>query len=369
MTGDQEQAAVPNEGRALDRSDLYERVWSDPLSVVATDIGISRHRVAKLCEQHQVPLPPPGYWAKKRAGKPVRRRALPKARTGVAESIEIEVAVREIGRVDQGPSFDPDVTAAIVQLKELGVIEVGASGDKIHRLVRCVEIDVRPQFRDRARRLADAIIRTMQHLGFKWRATSEKRGEVAALEVLGDEFSYRIRERFRTRPFDAARDENPGYFTPRTITEPRGLLVIERRCEDRYDAARSAEEHFGDLDGRVGRVVLATIKAVQANRELREQRRRWKEERDREAAVRREEAEALRLREARKRGLLEMAAKSEEAARIRRFLATCRAELKEDDPRRDDVVGWLAWGDEFAAELDPLADGVACAWEAVWQLS
>jgi hypothetical protein len=64
----------------LSRQELYELVWSKPVTEVAKEIGLSDVAVAKRCRQVQVPVPPRGYWARVTAGQTPRRIPLPKYR-------------------------------------------------------------------------------------------------------------------------------------------------------------------------------------------------------------------------------------------------------------------------------------------------
>lgn len=59
------------------REELYALVWSDPLSKVAPQYGLSDRGLSQICLRHQVPLPPFGYWARERAGKRGDRSPLP----------------------------------------------------------------------------------------------------------------------------------------------------------------------------------------------------------------------------------------------------------------------------------------------------
>lgn len=61
--------ALQNERKTvLSRRDLYELVWSTPVTKLAEQFGISDRGLAKICERHRVPTPPRGYWAKLEAG-------------------------------------------------------------------------------------------------------------------------------------------------------------------------------------------------------------------------------------------------------------------------------------------------------------
>lgn len=57
-----------------DREKLYNEVWAEPVSTVSKRYGISNAALAKACRQRGIPLPPRGYWAKAKAGKPVMER-------------------------------------------------------------------------------------------------------------------------------------------------------------------------------------------------------------------------------------------------------------------------------------------------------
>lgn len=69
----------PRRPIALSRRELYQRVWSDPLTVVAQQLGVSANGVAKICNRLLVPYPPRGYWAKAGVGKAPARPPLPPA--------------------------------------------------------------------------------------------------------------------------------------------------------------------------------------------------------------------------------------------------------------------------------------------------
>ena len=53
----------------LTRQELYDQVWSTPMRKLATLYGLSDVGLAKICESHNIPRPPRGYWAKKEFGK------------------------------------------------------------------------------------------------------------------------------------------------------------------------------------------------------------------------------------------------------------------------------------------------------------
>lgn len=55
--------------RIITRRDLYDLVWSKPMSTLAIEFGMSDRGRAKVCGRHRIPVPPRGYWAKVAAGE------------------------------------------------------------------------------------------------------------------------------------------------------------------------------------------------------------------------------------------------------------------------------------------------------------
>jgi hypothetical protein len=73
-------AGIGEIAETWNRKELYEQIWEKPMIQVAPKYGISAAMLGKVCRRLQIPLPGPGYWIKKRFGKPVERRPLPEAK-------------------------------------------------------------------------------------------------------------------------------------------------------------------------------------------------------------------------------------------------------------------------------------------------
>jgi hypothetical protein len=70
-------------GKIVTRRELYDLLWSEPMTKLAEKFGISGVALAKACDRMCVPVPPRGYWARKTAGKGVVRATLPKRPPGL----------------------------------------------------------------------------------------------------------------------------------------------------------------------------------------------------------------------------------------------------------------------------------------------
>jgi hypothetical protein len=104
--------------QTLTRKQLYDLVWSKPMTKLARDYGLSDIGLAKVCKKHDIPRPPPGYWAKKRVGQNPRKSALPRpdeaGEINLREASEAEKAAAEKAASTPKPEVPagPPVTIA-----------------------------------------------------------------------------------------------------------------------------------------------------------------------------------------------------------------------------------------------------------------
>ena len=73
----------------LTRQEIFERVWTTPIVQLAPEWGLSDQGLHKACRRLRIPRPPRGWWAKARAGHPVRRPKLPRIPDGQGEEIVV----------------------------------------------------------------------------------------------------------------------------------------------------------------------------------------------------------------------------------------------------------------------------------------
>ena len=80
--------------KSFSREEFDELVWSSPMTHLAKEFVLSDVALHKICRKHNIPTPPPGWWAKKAAGKKVTRAAFQKIKD--AESRTITIASGEL---------------------------------------------------------------------------------------------------------------------------------------------------------------------------------------------------------------------------------------------------------------------------------
>lgn len=161
---------------SVSRRELYDQVWSEPMTKLAPKYGLSDVGLAKVCKKHEIPRPPVGHWAKLANGKESPQAELPELDQADLEEIRFFRA-----------GFDAEASA-----KELGeptlVIEVKDQLRKPHRLVdkareklrasepdqrgvvsvhgkRCLNIAVTKKSLTRALKILNALIQYWEQSG------------------------------------------------------------------------------------------------------------------------------------------------------------------------------------------------------------
>lgn len=60
------------------REELYDLVWSKPVTHIAKEYGFSDSGIRKICKNFNIPLPKSGYWSKVKHNKKIVKELLPK---------------------------------------------------------------------------------------------------------------------------------------------------------------------------------------------------------------------------------------------------------------------------------------------------
>lgn len=73
----------------ITRKELYQMVWSEPITRLAQKFGFSDVWLARICRNNKIPRPPRGYWAIIKSGGKAPKTPLPKRKGN--DLIEIRV--------------------------------------------------------------------------------------------------------------------------------------------------------------------------------------------------------------------------------------------------------------------------------------
>ena len=109
-----------------DRETLYKEVWAMPVTEVAKRYHVSDVAIHKVCKSLDIPTPPQGYWAKLRAGKPVKCLPLPpgdkKTKLGIQTTISHPIIDIKQTAAALNISYNT-ASAAVKKLMELDILK------------------------------------------------------------------------------------------------------------------------------------------------------------------------------------------------------------------------------------------------------
>ena len=114
------------------RQELFDLVWNEPLSKLATKFNIETQYLKDICLENNIPLPTRGYWSKVRFDKEIDKPILPKIEN---ENLKINIAQQ------QNRKFKTDYHRRAFELEQRKDLnfKVPARISKYHPLVRSSE--------------------------------------------------------------------------------------------------------------------------------------------------------------------------------------------------------------------------------------
>lgn len=389
----------------LSREALYALVWETPLSKLAPKLGYSDVGLAKACGKMKVPRPNRGYWAKKAAGKRVRRPPLPALPASDYETPRELAQRKETGHTD-GSSSEPALPGPVADQVQFesdprNRLKVAKSLRSPHELVetardvlrgsakgsddyvrnwrvRHLDIDVSKASLTRALRIMNTVVKAFEKRGWEVSVgTGKERGSY--VRVLDQKISFGIREPWKQVENEPAKPRRlPGgeWYTPHQAKyreEPSGRLALVVR----NSWGRAVDKSLGDtktrqLEDRLNDFMVLVVKVAH-------QRAEWHRQRI-ESEMRRREEEQIRLEERRKReaeaarfkALTEQANRWRQSRTITDYIEAARvraASVTLEKAEAQELTEWLDWAEERAQALDPLSGDLEALYKPPGPLS
>lgn len=300
----------------VSRQELFEQVWSKPLTELAKAYGVSDVAIAKACRKHDIPLPGLGFWAKAAAGKAPPRPGL---RTSAITTISIGAGAPRL------PMGNPKMIPEAADIPELAELAVPAAlGDKVAPLTRRTQkqlqrkpeeggfarchapdgFDIQASIEqaDRALRIMDTVATGLLRLNIPIQINEEKRKVQA---VVGNEFvTIKLSERYSRVELPAPPRNPRARYEPWQPTRYRydftGELVFT--IDEHFDGGRKswADGTRSRLEQKVADIVRGILMAGEL---LRARTEYWEEQRRKRATEQAIREERARQREEEKRAV------------------------------------------------------------------
>ncbi len=371
----------------LTRLELYEAVWSTPMSRLAESYGISGNGLAKICARYKIPYPSRGYWAKHAVGKAPRKTPLSK-RDQNTGSIRIKPTLPPPTAADVPPEVRAIFAAARDKAQKRIVHErlgkahpviakwMADYGDKTRKardyrdpyLRRLYMPNEWTDVDRRKHRFLDALFKELEEQGGV--IQEGDRLELIA-QMLGEPIRFRVREKLTQRRIPLTTDQKRmGTYSRdwrmRTVLSGHLTLEIQTFLPQGF-VQQWVEKESEVLEDRLPEIVATFVAAGPVLRQKRLQREEEERQRREAERLRYEEQQRRRRDRNRWRAFREMAVDWQELAVVRSFLERLK---KYQTDRSLEIAGqslaeWISWAEQWSLRADPTAGGVKGVFERI----
>ncbi|MGV3632261.1 MAG: hypothetical protein ACO1O6_13715 [Bacteroidota bacterium] len=344
------------------RKELFDLVWSKPLSVLAKEYDISDNGLRKICKKYNIPLPQGGHWQKVKFGKKHTQQSyVPDEKL---ENVTIELSEKEdenshvLSRVarltKEIEKTHPDLVVVKDRLSNPDILIQDAQADlnskKVHKLwgfEECIStsqdvlsVTATKDNVSRALRFMDAFIKLMKKRGHNVEILYQK----TTVTIHNQLYRVSLREKH-------VRQINTDRYLPSSFLIPTGVLTLK------LDSSNPLEWKDGKtpLEKQLAKIVAALEIRADVDNIKKVKQQIYQEECDRLEAIKNEEKAALAWEKEKVSRLIQHSQKWNEARQLENFIQAVQnqnAELKNEE-----VENWINWANRQLINLDPLSGG------------
>ncbi|KZY74479.1 hypothetical protein A3740_16430 [Oleiphilus sp. HI0068] len=372
----------------INREELYEKVWSKPITKIAADYGVSDSMIIKICKKLGVLRPGAGHWAKVAAGKKVRKLPLGKLPKHCQEEYCLtnyeqhkKVSDQKVKEL-QHPLVQQELTDEYLIkvedklddplpliFKNITSFNNASVSEKLTLKPRAkshLDLVVTKDTVNRALNIMNAILLAFQKREWNFEIVTEPKLAMQ-VTVLDEAISFHIEEKIRHIDHVLTEKEIKAKKAGKWIWPPRYDLVASGNLTLQIHAGYRLVDRHSWSDGKVQRVesclnkfcialidLALAIKVDRAKQEERE--RQWQLEQQRREAIKKARNVETAMREAFEADF----AKWEKADRMRQYLDKYEGTLSGrqlSDEEMSKKKAWLLWARNYADLVDPLTQG------------
>ncbi|MGE8165960.1 hypothetical protein ACQKRQ_38195 [Paraburkholderia sp. NPDC080076] len=389
-------------GYLFTRQQLYDLVWSEPMTTLAKSLAISGVGLAKACRRGDIPVPPRGYWARVNAGQRIARTPLPRRGPGASDRVAMGTGRPQVFRAEGDgsnhrneanddsvkqdelppapPVYDETLEALEARIRHAlpakfrFVRALDSAHPQITRLLR--EDDERREAMTKSRyafdkprfdgRFEQRRLVFLSNL-FTLLGRLEAQGSVRGRE--GRELSVHVGDQYVKFKVETLVTLRPRTRPTSAKSEPMAIEVEVARWQhgEREERLFWSDGEDGKLEDRLQEIGVAIV--LTGERQYRKSRefsynlnRRSFDEaiekarKAREDAEQRERAQRVQADRDRVVRLLGLVNARQQAHQIRAYVAAVLSSPNAVAGRAfdGDREAWANWANEFANELDPL---------------
>lgn len=342
----------------LSRKQLYDIVWSKPLSKLIREYALSNDGIKKICKQFDIPIPDRSYWSKIKFNKPVKKIELNPIFGNIDKII---LTIREEGNpinIDQTPltirtkeiENDPKAPLAVletiikpdiitIQTKEYwkGKIKIASPHDDnlIVYPIRTFADDCKK----RALLFMDAFTKILRYRGHTWSKEYGNTGvliDTIFIEIDLREATKRVKSTKQYYNYDYA---------------PTGELIFKM---GKYSGEKEWRDGKTKLEELLARIMAKLEIYAELEKIQKEKSRLWHLQYE-EEQKRKEEIKKRKNEEVEKfNKLVALSEQYNKAILIRQYIEAEKQKAINSNTLTDEKCEWLNWAFGKADWLDPL---------------
>ena len=387
------------------REQLYNLVWSEPMTKIAAKLNISDVGLEKRCKQYNIPTPEKGYWARTYAGQKIQIPHLPKGNTDIEIEFFVNNIQEETGDVRKAVDYMllflsegkrkeiidfcnllvvPDVLNNPHELIKdtIQYFKTRKESTKPH-VNKVIYFHVSEESKERVYRFFDTVIKAFEKLGF-------------TIEIKGKGFSG---VDYRYRNYDKLVSENIEENVLCICNGKHNVAISIKESESRVSRVLSMEEKKqkvinpykvksydnvfnGNLnfyiceestkrqlwrdtskikiEDNIGEIIITIIDALDAVRIKREKAETEQARREEENRIRKEHEACVKLEKEKLQTLIQNSYKYDRLLKINHYIGFMEQKLKTitDENERCELKSYIEWAKDKAEWLNPLSNSV-----------
>src|SRR5690554_3642554 len=359
--------STTDNSKSLSREELYNLVWSKPVSKILKEYPITNTSFKNICKKNDIPLPKNGHWQKLKYNKKVFVTPLPKSdkeydnislleEQGVLS--ELNILIREIKNDKSLPLKVPEklikpdklIIEARKDIKNGKVTNVGDYKGFYTTSQDVFDIFVHKDTVSRALNFSNTLIQLLKNRGHKIEVKSGERYDEKGTRLIieGEAFKVCVRE---TRKRIQVKSEYSSYM--RTGYVHTGILTLrieELRSHQWSDTAnKKIEDKLPNI--------LAYLELRAKNEKIeRIEDEAWHKEYERKRKIeeelktkRKEDLDAFK-------SVINHSSRWQKAMDIRNYIQTVQSNAIKNNKLTEELKEWLQWINDKADWYDPLIE-------------
>lgn len=375
--------------KAMTRQELYDLVWSEPVSKLAVRFDLSDKGLAKKCQRHDIPCPPPGYWAKLQNGHQVKPTPLPDNQDVSLATVVFWPRQKQINNTPKlKPHLSEEQFAAALTFKIPERVNryhsVIAACRKAHkendkryaldnygrirfpRMVSNPGFKVTPDTFDRACLLMQGLITLCESIGWQFATKHSPRDEAETWGFkMGDEIlEIEVKEAVKKMQ-PTEREQSREVVSPaRRLMEPdfsfhfypyyksTGNLELSIDLYSPGFQVRWKDNGSELIEHQLGAIAQGFSRAFEHSRLQTIENEKWRKEYERNETERKEKLRLQHIEEKRREHLFTLAEYHHKVNSLKYLITALEAREKKDER----LEGWLSWAKGVADAFDPLRE-------------